>query len=559
MLYTGPILTGISDGAFTGNPEAPATKGEGGAPFLSFLNNSSSPIRNCLGGSAQRGRRTMAPEDNPSARSCPVPGGRLYLNDLRHILRSLENTLKETSLSGAGLVIEHPDELVLAEFLRACGLKEAELSQVTAKMKGEEGEYNINILFAVLDPQALQARMRTEGQEPLFSPQHSMTLSDLSSVSAMLEGFGLKPQEVVELSEKCLSKEGFVGIGQLVRSLKEECNRPLSSMPLEEWHENSLADLLAKLGLTEEEIRKVAVEAGLSDKRFSLPKLVSILDKATEVVERKQDPIDADSFFNNLEHLLSKIKPETEVRPAGDGHMAALRSWQDRWLERLREVRAGLDLKEQPLTLDSSFNGKLSTEGGIAPVWLEEMAGQWAHDEKLVQKPLFILDGVPLASATNNVSSAAKYTIRPVVYPEDIFSQITDRLFGSLRLKEDQVTIKLFPPHLGEVKVNLVFKNDQLHTTFTLDNHRVKEIVESGLPQLKTALSEQGIKMGECHLELNQDFRHFFREHELYAGHGRRPWPAYRDEDEHHAGEEGIEGVPISSPKPLIQGIDLFA
>lgn len=563
LLYTGPILTGIFDGTFAGSPDAQATKGEGGAPFLSFLNNSSSPIRNCLGGSAQCGRQAMVPEDNPSARYgrpgisgkgsllCPVPGGKLCLNDLRDILRSLKNTLKETSLSETGLVIEHPDELVLTEFLRACGLKEAELSQVTAKMKGEEGEYNINILFAMLEPQALQARMRTE--------QHRMTLSDLSAVSAMLEGFGLKPQEVVELSEKCLSKEGFVGIGQLLRSLKEECNRPLSSVPLEEWHENSLADLLAKLGLTEEEIRKVAVEAGLSDKRFSLPKLVSILDKTTEVVERKQNPIDADSFFHNLEHLLGKIKLETEVRPAGDSHMAALRSWQDRWLERLREVGAGLDLKEQPLTLDSSSNGKLSMEGGTAPVWLEEMADQWAHGEKLVQKPLFILDGVPLASAADTVSSAAKGTLSPAVYPEDIFSQITGRLFGSLRLKEDQVIIKLFPPHLGEVKVNLVFKNDHLHTTFTLDNHRVKEIVESGLPQLRTALSEQGIKMGECHVELSQDFRQFFREHEPYAGHGRRPWPLYRDGDEDYAGGEGIEAVSINSPKSLIQGIDLFA
>ncbi|TSA12090.1 MAG: flagellar hook-length control protein FliK [Deltaproteobacteria bacterium] len=549
MLYTGPVLTGIFDGTFTGSPDAQATKGEGGAPFLSFLNNSSSPIRNCLGGPVQCGGQTGISEKG--SLFSPVPGGKLCLNDLRDILRSLKNTLKETSLSETGLVIERPDELMLAEFLRACGLKEAELAQVTAKMKGEEGEYNINILFAMLEPQALQARMRTE--------QHRVTLSDLSAVSAMLEGFGLKPQEVVELSEKCLSKEGFVGIDQLVRSLKEECNRPLSSVPLEEWHENSLADLLAKLGLTEEEIRKVAVEAGLSDKRFSLPKLVSILDKTTEVVERKQNPIDADSFFHNLEHLLGKIKLETEVRPAGDSRMAALRSWQDRWLESLRGVGAGLDRKEQALTLDSWSDGKLSVEGGIAPAWLEEMADQWARGEKLAQKPLFILNGAPLASAANNVSSAAKETIRPVVYPEDIFPQITDRLFGSLRLKEDQVIIKLFPPHLGEVKVNLVFKNDQLHTTFTLDNYRVKEIVESGLPQLRTALSEQGIKMGECHVELSQDFHQFFREHEPYAGHGRRPWPLYRDGDEDYAGGEGIEAVSINSPKSLIQGIDLFA
>lgn len=557
MLYTSPTLTGILDSTFTGKIEAPATKGGGGAPFLSFLNNSSSPIRNCLGGPVQRGGQTGISEKG--SLFSPVPGGKLCLNDLRHILRSLKDTLKETSLSGTGLAIEHPDELMLAEFLRACGLKEDELSQATAKMKGEGEEYNINILFAMLDPQALQDKAQAEGHESLLSPQRRMTLSDLSAISSMLEGFGLTPQEIKGISEECLTEEGFVKIGQLVRTLKEECKRPLSGMPLEEWHENSLANLLAKLGLTEEEIRKIAVEAGLSDKSFSLPKLVSILDKASEVVERRQNPIDADSFFHNLEHLLGKIKLETEARPAGDSRTAALRSWQDRWLERLREVRAGLDLKEQALTLDSWADGKLSVEGGIAPVWLKELAEQWAHSEKLVQKPLFILDGAPLASAANNVSSAAKDAIRPVVYPEDIFSQITGRLSGSLRLKEDQVIIKLFPPHLGEVKVNMVFKNDHLHTTFTLDNYKVKEIVESGLPQLRTALSEQGIKMGECNVELSQDFRQFFREHEPYSGHDRRPWPLYRDGDEYYAGGEGRESVPINSPTSLIQGIDLFA
>ncbi|MEW6327483.1 MAG: flagellar hook-length control protein FliK [Thermodesulfobacteriota bacterium] len=514
----------------------------------------------------------MVPEGNPSAPSglpgisgkgplfCPVPRGRLCLNDLRDILRSLKNTLKETGLSGTGLVIEHPDELMLTEFLRACGLKEAEISQVTAKMKGEEGEYNLNILFTMLDPQALQDKARAdEGQEPLLSPQHRMTLSDLSAISAMLEGFGLTPQEIKGISEECLTEDGFIKIGQLVRTLQEECKRPLSSMPLEEWHEDSLADLLAKLGLTEEEIRKVAVEAGLSDKRFSLPKLVSILDKATEVVERKQNPIDADRFLRNLEHLLGKIKLEIDVKPGTPNNVGALRAWQDKWLERLREVNAGLDPKEQTLTLDSWFEGKPSVEGGIAPVRLEEMAEHQMVNLKLDQKMPFTIDRLPLISAADTVSSAAKETIRPAVYPEDIFSQITGRLFGSLRLKEDQVVIKLFPPHLGEVKVNLVFKNDHLHTTFTLDNHRVKEIVESSLPQLRTALSEQGIKMGECHVELSQDFRQFFREHEPYAGQGRRPWPLYRDEDEHYARGEGVEAVPINSPKPLLQGIDLFA
>ncbi len=574
MLPSCPISTAISGNTTTGNPKTLTTKGEGDALFPLLLNKSFSPIRNCLGASGQ-GDKIMGLNGQMASlggdlrthfgllgvgEKAPLLGHSamkgLCLNDIRHILLSLRKTLAETNQTEINLVLEHPDQLVLTEFLQTCGFKEDEIPRIIEKAKGKEGQYALDVLFAMLDPKVPQAGTESPAQTSPDAPEHSLALSDLSVVSAMLQQFGLKPQEVGKITEKCLSREGVVRIDQLVKCLKDECTRPLSATPIEEWHETALADLLAKFGLTGEEIRKLAVEAGLSDKEISLPKLALMLDKAADILDRQRNPIDAGKFLDNLEQLLSKVRLETDAGQAGQDQAGVLRSWQDKWLERLREEWARLDPGGKTLTLETSPGGKFQVEGGITPAWLEEITDRLAETERQVQKPLFTMGRVPTASPPDNVV-AAKEIIRPVFYPEDILPQVTDRIIGSLRLKEDQVVIKLFPPHLGEVKVNLVFKNDQLNTIFTLDNPRVKEIVENGLPELKIALTEQGIKMGECHVELSQDFSQLFGEQEQYTW---RFGPSYRGGNGQDAWvEENVESIPIDPGNSRAPGIDVFA
>ncbi|MFH1147177.1 MAG: flagellar hook-length control protein FliK [Pseudomonadota bacterium] len=131
-----------------------------------------------------------------------------------------------------------------------------------------------------------------------------------------------------------------------------------------------------------------------------------------------------------------------------------------------------------------------------------------------------------------------------------------DRVIGSVRLRENGAVIKLFPPSLGEVRVKLVFKEDQLNTTFIIDNQKVKEIVEGGLSNLRTALLDQGIKLGECNVELNQNFSRFFGGEERDANPAKWAW--YKNGSEAWSQPEQEMSILAARGSPDA-GIDLFA
>lgn len=74
---------------------------------------------------------------------------------------------------------------------------------------------------------------------------------------------------------------------------------------------------------------------------------------------------------------------------------------------------------------------------------------------------------------------------------------------GQSRLK-----MVLNPPELGNLKVDLSMKDKVLNGSFKVDSESAKELVMSHLGNLKSALEEHGIKMGDFNVNVQQGLEH---------------------------------------------------
>ncbi|EON20002.1 flagellar hook-length control protein [Cupriavidus sp. GA3-3] len=106
-----------------------------------------------------------------------------------------------------------------------------------------------------------------------------------------------------------------------------------------------------------------------------------------------------------------------------------------------------------------------------------------------------------LAGQATPSATAAAAAARPVVTPQLYDSQWPQAL-GQQMIRmstqgQQSAELQLNPPDLGPLKVVLNVVNDQAQAQFVSPHQAVRAAVEAALPHLRTALSENGIQLGQ--------------------------------------------------------------
>ena len=196
---------------------------------------------------------------------------------------------------------------------------------------------------------------------------------------------------------------------------------------------------------------------------------------------------------------------------------------------------------------DSSGSSKNSSEGspnhtGLAKDRLETLSSLAAPDKagnaqtnpliaKLSASPLvnlnasgqpvqsILVDGVPGQAPAAVADAAAKGAefVKPAVTESyngraamdkpitaQIIEKITLRGFGNQR----EVHIKLDPPSLGAIRMNVSTSGDSVRATIVAENHVVKSIIENNLSQLKESLTQQGVKVDSFNVLVGGNSNH---------------------------------------------------
>jgi flagellar hook-length control protein FliK len=88
----------------------------------------------------------------------------------------------------------------------------------------------------------------------------------------------------------------------------------------------------------------------------------------------------------------------------------------------------------------------------------------------------------------------------------DTLGQIVDKAVFRLRNGRSEVRIDLKPDSLGHVKLQIVTENHQVTLRIMAESHAAKNLIDSGIGQLKADLQAQGLRVDELEVSVANEF-----------------------------------------------------
>lgn len=182
----------------------------------------------------------------------------------------------------------------------------------------------------------------------------------------------------------------------------------------------------------------------------------------------------------------------------------------------------------------------------------------------------------PAATITNNVISAASSLVTPtttsmVTAPasaqlsSQLGSQEWQQALGQQILmfsKNGQQTaeLHLHPQDLGSIQISLKLDNDQAQLSMVSNHSQVRAALEAALPQLRTALAENGISLGQSNVSSDA-----FQQGQSFSGQQEQQRNNHSGNTFSLASENDSDVTPIAVPAALqaraagSSAVDIFA
>ena len=92
-----------------------------------------------------------------------------------------------------------------------------------------------------------------------------------------------------------------------------------------------------------------------------------------------------------------------------------------------------------------------------------------------------------------------------MVQEDDVIQQLLQRFTLNSRLQTSKMSLKLHPAELGELKIEVVIKQDSLKANIFAQTQQAHDIIDKHLPRLKAILQEQGLTVDELFVFLESD------------------------------------------------------
>jgi flagellar hook-length control protein FliK len=91
------------------------------------------------------------------------------------------------------------------------------------------------------------------------------------------------------------------------------------------------------------------------------------------------------------------------------------------------------------------------------------------------------------------------------VAESQIFDQVVTRMSGSFNGESGRMVLRMQPAELGSLKLELMVEGDRIRANLQAQSQQVQEVLERNLPQLRSALAEQGLKIDQFQVDVNRD------------------------------------------------------
>jgi len=152
------------------------------------------------------------------------------------------------------------------------------------------------------------------------------------------------------------------------------------------------------------------------------------------------------------------------------------------------KANTGSDLSKQVTGALGLLKGAL-TKDEFAKV--EDVLKTSNSDPALVTEP-FTLDKNTLSTLAKSLGSES--ALARSSYTDSVLDQIRQAIPGGMKSSDGSMTLKLNPPMLGRVDINIKLEDGQITASFKVDQSVTRDILQQNMHILKDALTDQGIK-----------------------------------------------------------------
>ena len=366
------------------------------------------------------------------------------------------------------------------------------------------------------DDEKYQETATTIGNQPITQTEtvsNNSILEENSAFASKLKELGIDQVQFEALLEH-LGLKSEVNFESLLQSLTQSLNQngitvgkdidTLSQSELLERlkkHEGEAINLLKKAGLTDEQAKNLI-------NHFKSTPVTTVaqkeVDKAFETNLKKDSQLQQETASTEKITLKTTEQSESSKKVEKTDRGASI----DKLTESPKVSEAPHISPPKSLgdkgTQTSNLSQLLNDNNAQATL-VQTDAGKDAGSFKVLESSLKTAPEIQVQTPT----AAADNVIKAVessksVLPEKLIARgatetkIINQIINKISTRggtQNEVQIRLDPPSLGTVRLNITTVGESVRTMVIAENHAVKQTIENNFNQLRDAMSEQGLKV----------------------------------------------------------------
>ena len=454
------------------------------------------------------------------------------LQQLMAHLQTVANDKKET---GPGeWTFSSADKDLISKIGADAGMSESELSLLLQKMDNTGTLKLVDFLGAL----ARNFKQQQDVQ-PITVPE-----TELPLLETFLARMGVPVNDVKQVSENAVTGDGNLDLTKFLKGLDNI--KAENATQLTGWETEQLQDMLAQAGVS-----KMLQRSLFPDERTGQPvnltlnRLASMLQKGLQEIEATRPQPDLPAFLNDIKSILARsgfsekgVGWTPVVQDSVGAVYKKLLESVDLSTMQVRKVVSAsgeqTDLQKRILKPDMQKNvfgadGQALQEGengsvipavvgqavkvAVAKVLVGKDSPQLTDDVVKDQPEMLKQDSLLVGAGTqpDHAQTPGDGVKAPVpaarftpAFQFQTFENITQSVVQGLKNNDHHLVLKLYPPDLGQVKVEMVVRNDHVAVSFAMENSRVKDIMESNMQQFQDNMQKHGFILQECMVSLGQ-------------------------------------------------------
>ncbi len=451
-------------------------------------------------------------------------------------LAEIRSQAKDGDAGPGGWTFTLPDASLLTKLARDAGMSETETAALMQQFEANQGTIELDSLLATL----VNHFQAAQNEKPV-----TVAETELPMLELILERMGVPVEKIQEIGGKSVTGDNQLDLAKFLDALGgAQAAQPTR---LSAWEGEQLQGLLDEAGVSKLMQRALLPERHtpwdnpnqpLQPVTMTLDRLRNLLADGLRNIADSEHKPDIPNLLADLKAIFAEagfaektVGWTPAVQKAVEETYRALLDNVDLASVRVKKV-PGAETPARPpvapeLTENDGAHGQDAAQGVFAES--EADAGALASDtpqengdpaeaamvapredaDPITHRPAIPHTGAEVARPEQQTPphevKAPHHVPRPAPgLEQQTLSRISEGVIRGLRANEHHLILRLYPKELGEVKVEMMVRDNHVAVSFAMENSRVKEVLEKNMDMFQQNLEQQGFTLEECMVSVNQ-------------------------------------------------------